>query len=76
MAQGVRNQLKCEWSAAITGIAGPTGGTPEKPVGTVWFAVLGPGVELTEKKIFAGNRQEIQSQAAANAVELLLKALM
>lgn len=72
MAQGMRIQTKCDWSVAITGIAGPTGGTLEKPVGTVWFAVAGPGVELTSKKLFAGNRGEIQSQAADFAVELLL----
>jgi PncC family amidohydrolase len=75
MAQGLRTQVKCDWSAAITGIAGPTGGTPDKPVGTVWFAVAGPGVELTAMKLFAGNRGEIQSQAADFAVELLLSAL-
>jgi len=74
MAQGLRTQIKCDWSAAITGIAGPTGGTPDKPVGTVWFAVAGPGVELTSMKLFAGSRGEIQSQAADFAVELLLSA--
>jgi PncC family amidohydrolase len=75
MAQGLRTQMKCDWSIAITGIAGPTGGTPEKPVGTVWFAAAGPGVELTSRQIFSGNREKIQSQAAEFAVQLLLKAL-
>jgi PncC family amidohydrolase len=75
MAQGVRKQLKCTWSVAITGIAGPTGGTEEKPVGTVWFAVGGPGFETTEKKVFSGSRMDIQKQSVDFAIELLLKSM-
>ena len=75
MAQGVRNQLKCDWSAAVTGIAGPSGGTPEKPVGTVWFAVSGPSFEVAQGKLFSGSRTEIQKQAADYAIELLLEAM-
>jgi nicotinamide-nucleotide amidase len=75
MAQGLRNQMKCHWSVAITGIAGPTGGTPEKPVGTVWFAVAGPGFETTEKKLFSGSRTDIQQQSTDHAINLLLKSM-
>jgi PncC family amidohydrolase len=75
MAQGLRKQVKCHWSVSITGIAGPTGGTPEKPVGTVWFAVVGPGFETTEKKLFSGSRKEIQKQAVQFAFEILSKSL-
>ena len=75
MACGARNQLKSHWSVAITGIAGPTGGTPEKPVGTVWFAVSGPGFEATEKKLFSGGRTEVQKQSVEFAIDLLLKGL-
>ena len=75
MAQGVRNQLKCHWSAAITGIAGPTGGTPEKPVGTVWFAVSGPSFEVAKEKLFSGSRTQIQKQSVNYAIELLLEAM-
>ncbi|MEZ0391685.1 MAG: CinA family protein [Pseudobdellovibrionaceae bacterium] len=75
MAQGVRNQLKCHWSVTITGIAGPTGGTEFKPVGTVWFAVIGPGFDTTERKLFSGSRTEIQKQAVDFAIELLLKSM-
>lgn len=75
MARGAREKLKSDWSVSITGIAGPTGGTPEKPVGTVWFAISGPGFEATERKLFSGGRIEIQKQSADFAVELLLKGL-
>jgi nicotinamide-nucleotide amidase len=75
MAQGVRTHLKCHWSVAITGIAGPTGGTIEKPVGTVWFAVNGPGFEAAEKKLFSGSRTDIQQQSVEFAIELVLKSM-
>lgn len=72
MACGARKQLKTNWAVAITGIAGPSGGTLEKPVGTVWFAVTGPQVDVTEKKNFSGDRNQIQEQSAQFALELLL----
>jgi nicotinamide-nucleotide amidase len=75
MAQGVRKNLKCDWSVAITGIAGPTGGTDEKPVGTVWFAVSGLVFEATAKKLFSGSRTEIQKQSVDFAIEMLLKSM-
>ncbi len=75
MAQGLRNQLKCHWSVSITGIAGPKGGTPDKPVGTVWFAVVGPGFESSRRKQFSGTRREIQKQAVETAFEFLKESL-
>ncbi|MBC7370959.1 MAG: CinA family protein [Bdellovibrionaceae bacterium] len=76
MAQGTRKQLKVEVSVAITGIAGPTGGTPTKPVGTVCFAVSGPGVaESTIRKQFTGERNEIQLASVRFAFEFLISRL-
>ena len=77
MAVGARKALGCDWSVSITGIAGPSGGTPEKPVGTVCFAVVGPGLEHQILKVFpaGGGRQDIQRQAALFAFEFLLSAM-
>jgi len=73
MAQNVRKSLKSSWSVSITGIAGPAGGSEEKPVGTVWFGISGPGIEATEKKLFKGDRLAIQKQAAEHALRFLLE---
>jgi len=75
MAHGVRKQLKSDWSVAITGVAGPTGGTPAKPVGTVCFAVAGPGFESSCLKQFRGERNQIQNQSVNFALEFLMGSL-
>lgn len=74
MAVGARETLGCTWSVAITGIAGPSGGTKEKPVGTVCFSVVGPGFESSCQKNFPvdADRQEIQRLAALFALDFLL----
>lgn len=72
MAQGVREELGTDWSVSITGIAGPTGGSPEKPVGTVCFAVVGPGFAATSKQSFSGHeRRKIQLESAKFAIDFL-----
>ena len=75
MAHGVRDKLKSSWSVAITGIAGPSGGTPLKPVGTVCFAVTGPDFEESRKEHFSGDRKDVQSQSVDYAVKFLTEAL-
>lgn len=75
MATGAREVLDCDWSVSITGIAGPSGGSAEKPVGTVCFAIAGPGFVGFETKHFPGSRTDVQQQAAEHAFELLLKAM-
>jgi nicotinamide-nucleotide amidase len=75
MAMGTRSKLKCDWAVAITGIAGPTGGTENKPVGTVHFSVSGPGFDSQRKKVFTGTRIEIQEQSVDFALEFLAGAI-
>lgn len=75
MAYGVRQQLKTDWSIAITGIAGPSGGTPTKPVGTVCFAIVGPDFEDSRKHLFSGDRKAIQQASVDFAVQWLSEIL-
>ena len=59
---------------AVTGIAGPDGGTPAKPVGTVWFCVAGRGADaLAEVQHFGGDRAAVRSLSVRHALELLLR---
>ncbi len=74
MAAGACRSLNCDWSVAVTGIAGPSGGTVDKPVGTVCFAVCGPGIVMSEKKHIPGkDRVAIQQATAHHALEILCK---
>lgn len=75
MAHGVRDKLKSSYAVAITGIAGPSGGTPLKPVGTVCFAVVGSDFEEAREEHFSGDRKAVQQQSVDYAVQLLTKAL-
>ncbi|MCX7945673.1 MAG: CinA family protein [Hydrogenophilus sp.] len=75
MARGARALSGAEWSLAVSGIAGPTGGTPNKPIGTVWFAWVGPyGHEILHRS-FPGDRPTIRLAAAATALSHLLDLL-
>lgn len=72
MARGAQHRLNCTFALAITGIAGPGGGTPEKPVGTVCFGLAGTNFVVSERKQFNGNRSEIRKQSAEHALQMLL----
>ena len=74
MAAGARNLLKSDLAVSLTGIAGPDGGSAEKPVGLVWFGLAAKDGVRTEKKIFAGDRAAVRAQAVSHALELLLSA--
>ena len=75
MAQGARERLKSDIGVAITGIAGPGGGTPDKPVGTVFIAISGYGEDIIEKLSLSGSRFEIKELTARAALKLLIKVL-
>lgn len=71
MAVGARNLLKVDLAVALTGIAGPSGGTEKKPVGLVWFAIANKDGVRTEKAIFPGNREEVRNAAVLHAIGML-----
>ena len=74
MAEGARRLLKTDLAVSLTGIAGPGGGSEEKPVGLVWFGLASaPGV-TTEKKVFSGGREAVRAAAIEHALRLLLAA--
>lgn len=76
MAQGAKGNSLADLSLSITGIAGPGGGTADKPVGTVCFGwTLTNDETTTSTQHFSGNREEVRQQAAAFAVEQLLRLL-
>jgi len=72
MARGVRAALFADLGISVSGIAGPGGGTLEKPVGTTWIGLSAPDVERGWHFVFAGSRIEVKEQAAQKALELLV----
>lgn len=77
MALGARRLLGCTYAVAVSGVAGPGGGTPSKPVGTVHVAVAGPDAEtvLTRQILWPGDREQVRRIAAFAALNLVHKAL-
>ncbi|MBA2133456.1 competence/damage-inducible protein A [Capillibacterium thermochitinicola] len=76
MARGVRDRTGSDWGIGITGIAGPGGGTAEKPVGLVYFALAGPGVNLVREARFTGDRQQIKRRTTQAVLDLLRRTLL
>jgi nicotinamide-nucleotide amidase len=76
MATGVRLRFGTTIGIGITGIAGPTGGTPEKPVGTVWVAVDVAGDVHAIRAVIPGDRSEIRQRAAQLALDRLRRAFL
>ncbi len=71
MAEGVKKALNTEYAIATTGIAGPDGGTLEKPVGTVWIAVTGQHHTVVERYTFAHNRERNIIRSSQTAINML-----
>ena len=72
MAQGVRRVTGAQYALSTTGIAGPDGGTKEKPVGTVWIGVAGPNGVHATKYVFSRTRERNIGRAAIQALRDLL----
>jgi len=73
MARGARNVAHADFAIAVTGIAGPDGGSPGKPVGTVCFGWVSPDDEPeTETCLFSGDRDEVRRKTVAHALDGLL----
>jgi nicotinamide-nucleotide amidase len=70
MAEGAKKLCNTTLAVAITGVAGPEGGSPDKPVGTVCFACVGPGSTRTATKLFAGGRDRVRRAAAYFGLDL------
>ena len=72
MAKGVRRLLKTDLAVSVTGIAGPGGGTAEKPVGLVWFGLATAAGVKTGSKVLPGDRAAVRAAAIEHALGLLL----
>ncbi len=76
MVQGLMTGGGATWGLAVTGIAGPEGGSPDKPVGTVWMACRGPAGEQARHLVLGGGRERVQETAAGAGLDLLRRAIL
>lgn len=76
MAEGLRRVTAADYALAVTGIAGPTGGSEDKPVGTVYFGLAGPERSKTFRFNFSGERGQVQSLAGQTGLDLLRRNLL
>jgi len=71
MAQGARKRARTDWGLAVTGIAGPSGGTPEKPVGLVFIGTAIGDLKLVTESVFPGNRTTVRQRTVSTALNQL-----
>jgi nicotinamide-nucleotide amidase len=76
MAAGAAKQANAEVAVSISGIAGPDGGTSEKPVGTVWFGFFINGQSMSQKQLITGDRQAVRIKAIEFALSSTLRLLL
>ena len=70
MAKNILDVLEADISIAVTGIAGPGGGSKDKPVGLVWIAIGNKNLTITEKFLFSGNRLDVRQKTTLEALKL------
>jgi len=75
MLDGIRTMANADVAIAVSGIAGPTGGTPTKPVGTVYIGVMTPDEKIVERFLFTGDRDTVQELATIEALKMVQKQL-
>ena len=75
LADGARQRAGTDWAVSVTGIAGPGGGSPEKPVGTVYIGCSGSNRTVERLFLFSGDREEVRRQTMEQAIVLLLSEL-
>jgi nicotinamide-nucleotide amidase len=75
MAFGAIRHSQAQVSVAVTGVAGPTGGSPDKPVGTVWFGFQVEGRLVSERRRFDGDRAAVRARTVEHALRRLLELL-
>lgn len=75
MAVGALAHSHAQVAVSVTGVAGPTGGSPAKPVGTVWFGFALPGQVVTEKCLFPGDRAAVRAATVRHALTRLVALL-
>ncbi|MFM1919570.1 MAG: hypothetical protein RLZZ303_1204 [Candidatus Hydrogenedentota bacterium] len=75
MASCALKVLEVDVAVAITGVAGPGGGSPEKPVGLVYIAVAGPESTFVTRNVFEGDRDSVRRQSVSRSLELLMEQL-
>ncbi len=73
MAAGALAHSQAQVAVAVTGVAGPTGGSPDKPVGLVWFGLALPGQVLTEQMNFSGDRAAVRAATVQHALRRLVE---
>jgi nicotinamide-nucleotide amidase len=74
LAEGIRRAGGAAWGIGITGIAGPSGGTPEKPVGTVYVALAGTSGTEVVHRVWRGDRDRVRKTTAYEALDMLRRA--
>ena len=75
MAKGIRDRAKATYGLSITGIAGPSGGTKQKPVGLVYIALAHDADVIVKKNLFLGDRNAVKFQSSQKALDMLRRHL-